>query len=81
MSEHTDTPSEIAARVLKNLQKDLENKLAEVSQHFLKAFGGVDHVRRYFPCFSFEIIWLIQHGVRSETRRCPENRDGNATTL
>ncbi|KIK92098.1 hypothetical protein PAXRUDRAFT_830282 [Paxillus rubicundulus Ve08.2h10] len=40
--EHPDVANETAARARKNLQRDLENKLAEGSQHFLKAFGEVD---------------------------------------
>ncbi|KAF8838328.1 COG6-domain-containing protein [Paxillus ammoniavirescens] len=40
--EHSDAPNETAARARKNLQRDLENKLAEGGQHFLKAFGGID---------------------------------------
>ncbi|KAG8217988.1 oligomeric complex COG6 [Butyriboletus roseoflavus] len=40
----SDVASETAARVRKNLQRDLENKLAEGSQHFLKAFGEVDQL-------------------------------------
>ena len=43
---HADVPNETAVRVRKNLQRDLENKLAEGSQHFLKAFGEVDQVCR-----------------------------------
>ncbi|KIJ16652.1 hypothetical protein PAXINDRAFT_175933 [Paxillus involutus ATCC 200175] len=42
VGEHSDAPNETAARARKNLQRDLENKLAEGSQHFLKAFGEVD---------------------------------------
>ncbi|KAF8548578.1 oligomeric complex COG6 [Imleria badia] len=41
-SGHTNVSNETAVRARKNLQKDLENKLAEGSQHFLKAFGEVD---------------------------------------
>ena len=47
-SSHTDVANETAARARKNLQKDLENKLAEGSHHFLKAFGEVDQVCRAF---------------------------------
>lgn len=46
VSGHSDVANEIALRVRKNLQRDLENKLAEGSQHFLKAFGEVDQVCR-----------------------------------
>jgi len=46
ISGHSDVANETAARVRKNLQRDLENKLAEGSQHFLKAFGEVDQVCR-----------------------------------
>ncbi|KAF8436358.1 hypothetical protein L210DRAFT_3549583, partial [Boletus edulis BED1] len=41
-SGHVDVPNETASRARKNLQQDLENKPAEGSQHFLKAFGEVD---------------------------------------
>ncbi|KAF8126016.1 oligomeric complex COG6 [Boletus edulis] len=41
-SGHVDVPNETASRARKNLQQDLENKLAEGSQQFLKAFGEVD---------------------------------------
>ncbi|KAF8132975.1 hypothetical protein EV363DRAFT_1099808, partial [Boletus edulis] len=41
-SGHVDVPNGTASRARKNLQQDLENKLAEGSQHFLKAFGEVD---------------------------------------
>ena len=41
---YADIPNDTAARVRKNLQRDLENKLAEGSQHFLKAFREVDQV-------------------------------------
>lgn len=53
VSGSVDVASETAARVRKNLQRDLENKLAEGSQHFLKAFGEVDRVCRSFPPFPF----------------------------
>lgn len=36
---------EMAARARKNLQRDLENKLAQDSEHFLHAFGEVNQVR------------------------------------
>ncbi|KAH0826947.1 oligomeric complex COG6 [Lanmaoa asiatica] len=42
VSGHADVASETARRVRKNLQRDLENKLAEGSRHFLKAFGDND---------------------------------------
>ena len=49
-STPADVTNETAARVRKNLQRDLENKLAEGSQHFLKAFGEVNQVCRLaFP--------------------------------
>ncbi|KAG9308405.1 oligomeric complex COG6 [Chiua virens] len=41
-SRQADITNETAARARKNLQRDLENKLAEGSQHFLEAFGEVD---------------------------------------
>lgn len=37
-------PGESAARARKNLRRDMENKLAEGSRQFLKAFGEVDQV-------------------------------------
>lgn len=37
-------PGDIAARARKNLRRDVENKLAESSRRFLKAFGEVDKV-------------------------------------
>jgi len=40
---------ESAARARKNLRRDMENKLAEGSRQFLKAFGEVDQVS--IPCF------------------------------
>ena len=52
---HTDVPNKTAARVRKNLQKDLERKLAEGSHHFLKAFGEVDQVRQQLQVFVFLI--------------------------
>ncbi len=39
---------DIAARARKNLRRDVENKLAESSRQFLKAFGEVDKVRSLF---------------------------------
>ncbi|KAH0831395.1 hypothetical protein J3R83DRAFT_14061 [Lanmaoa asiatica] len=42
VSGHADVANEAAARVRKNLQRDIESKLAEGSQHFLKAFGEVE---------------------------------------
>jgi len=38
-------PGETAARARKNLRRDIETKLGESSQKFLKAFGEVDQVR------------------------------------
>jgi len=35
---------ETASRARKNMQRDLEKKLTQGSQHFLKAFGEVDQV-------------------------------------
>src|SRR5882762_4402342 len=37
-------PGESAARARKSLRRDMENKLAEGSRQFLKAFGEVDQV-------------------------------------
>lgn len=37
-------PGESAARARRNLRRDMENKLAEGSRQFLKAFGEVDQV-------------------------------------
>ena len=37
-------PGESASRARKNLRRDMENKLAEGSRQFLKAFGEVDQV-------------------------------------
>lgn len=37
-------PGETASRARKNLRRDVENKLAEASHQFLKAFGAVDQV-------------------------------------
>lgn len=37
-------PGESAAKARKNLRRDMENKLAEGSRQFLKAFGEVDQV-------------------------------------
>ena len=37
-------PGESAARARKNLRRDMENKLAEGSRQFLRAFGEVDRV-------------------------------------
>ena len=37
-------PGESAVRARKNLRRDMENKLAEGSRQFLKAFGEVDQV-------------------------------------
>ncbi|KAH7889181.1 oligomeric complex COG6 [Phlebopus sp. FC_14] len=42
IDEHADVVNETAAHARKNLQRDLERKLAEGSIHFLKAFGEVD---------------------------------------
>ena len=53
VSGHLDVANETAARVRKSLQRDLENKLAEGSQHFLKAFGEVDQVCWQFLPFPF----------------------------
>lgn len=39
-------PGETAAKARKNLRRDIERKLAEGSQKFLKAFGEVNEVRR-----------------------------------
>jgi hypothetical protein len=36
--------NETATRARKNLRRDLENKLAQGSQHFLQAFSEVDQV-------------------------------------
>lgn len=44
--DSVDVANETVARVRKNLQRDLEHRLAEGSQHFLKAFGEVDQVCR-----------------------------------
>jgi hypothetical protein len=68
--EHPDAPNETAARARKNLQRDLENKLAEGSQHFLKAFGEVDQVCLVFTC-------PIQLSIRQclETRRPTKDCD------
>lgn len=55
----SDVASEAAARVRKNLQRDLENKLAEGSQHFLKAFGEVDQVCRQFPSVPFGLYDIV----------------------
>jgi hypothetical protein len=41
-------PGESAARARKNLRRDMENKLAEGSRQFLKAFGEVDQVSILF---------------------------------
>ena len=50
VSGHANVSNETAVSARKNLHKDLENKLAEGSQHFLKAFGEVDQVcRLFFP--------------------------------
>lgn len=37
-------PGDIAARARRNLRRDVENRLAESSRKFLKAFGDVDKV-------------------------------------
>ena len=39
-----DAADETASRARKNMQRDLEKKLTQGSQHFLKAFGEVDQV-------------------------------------
>ena len=48
---------DIAARARKNLRRDLENRLAEGSEKFLKAFEAVDKVCLWdhFPAFRSEI--------------------------
>jgi conserved oligomeric Golgi complex subunit 6 len=43
-------PGESAARARKNLRRDMENKLADGSRQFLKAFGEVDQVS-VLSCF------------------------------
>jgi len=53
-------PGETAARARKNLRRDIENKLAEGSQKFLKAFGEVDQV---CICSSL-FLWLALFGTR-----------------
>lgn len=40
-----NVPGDTAARARKHLRRDVENKLAEASHKFLKAFGEVDQVR------------------------------------
>ncbi len=40
---------ELAARARKNLRRDLDNRLADGSQQFLRAFQGVDEVRECNP--------------------------------
>lgn len=41
-------PGEYASKARRNLRRDMENKLAESSHHFVKALGEVDLVR--FSC-------------------------------
>ena len=43
-------PGETAAKARKNLRRDVESKLAEGSQKFLRAFGEVDQVRVLSAC-------------------------------
>lgn len=52
----TELPSgESAAHARRNLRKDMEQKLAEGSRHFLAAFGEVDQVNEYL-CGSYGLL-------------------------
>src|ERR1700722_6805184 len=50
------TPGESAARARKNLRRDMENKLAEGSREFLKAFGEVDQVCLFLSVSEFRVL-------------------------
>lgn len=52
---------EAAARARKNLRRDIEHKLAQGSQQFLKALGEVDQVCMFIPD---EVSPLYAHGIR-----------------
>ncbi|KAF8447250.1 oligomeric Golgi complex subunit 6 [Boletus edulis BED1] len=64
-SGHVDVPNETASRARKNLQQDLENKLAEGSQQFLKAFGEVD---QKLDDLQNIVVEMRQHCDEAETQ-------------
>lgn len=49
-------PGETAAKARKNLRRDIERKLAEGSQKFLKAFGEVNEVRPRHTSYRLSIF-------------------------
>lgn len=51
---------ETASRARKNLERDVENKLAEGNRHFLKAFAEVDQVcRSLVGCMTGSFTWCF----------------------
>lgn len=67
----SDAVDETASRARKSMQRDLENKLAQGSQHFLKAFGEVDQVcyRDRVPCHSASLTACLETGRTAKARR------------
>jgi hypothetical protein len=49
-------PGEYASKAQRNLRRDMENKLAESSHHFVKALGEVGLVRLVFVLQSYHIL-------------------------
>lgn len=57
-----NVPGELAARARRSLRRDVENKLAESSRSFLRAFGEVDKVRRHESSLFFFSLSSMRRG-------------------
>jgi hypothetical protein len=64
---------ESAAKARKYLRRDVENKLAEASRTFLKAFGEVDQVCSFYMLLSLFMYLIYMHtaiGYSTRTYSC-----------
>lgn len=73
-------PGDLAARARRNLRRDVENKLAESSRSFLKAFGEVDKVCN-FIVFPWIADVYIMREIFAATRYTAGASRGHAAAM